>query len=700
MTNILCQHLRVIDDRKIECAVMAAYGIGAVAGPSNPNFPCRSCVAEANGTTPDVKNLTPTLKKFLRLIIGGDPKPPPNPPSPCRFLGPTLDRLNCNCPNQHIRACEIVGETTLPGCARCPHYVADDDSDEWDDTRQRLILECDLCPGDVVMLTAAVRELHRQYPGQYVTDVRTNHPDFWRNNPFVQPVASAGARTIEMHYPLINVANQSPVHFIEGYCAYLAEKLGLPVLRPTEFRGQVFLDDGERSSETPYPHPFWLVNAGTKSDYTAKQWPIESFQAVVDAFRDRITFVQVGAAADHHPKLEGVVDLVGKTTLRELIRLVHHADGCLTGVSLLMHLAAAVPRARGQSGLRPCVVVAGGREPAHWEQYPGHAFLHTIGELPCCESGGCWRSRTVALGDDSPHDRSLCSRPVDGSPECMRRISPADVIRAIQRQSGVDPSGSPRAYSEAYAAPRRALRVGVVIGSFNMPSAVRLNVAAIRHHCGPDVPILISDDCSDGFAPTPDPASLFGRLVEIVSETPNVTLWPSVERIGHAGGDLRAVWAGLQWAKAIGLDVLVKLSQRYIWDVPAWTGLAALELERSGKPTLGRECGWHHWELRTECVAMDVRRWANAGVFAHLTPRRVAWAAEQVLADTARDHVGGGIAQWSLMSDARPTPIAGALFREANPQADYEALADRLGVALGPDFHTDDSNQAAGYLVG
>jgi ADP-heptose:LPS heptosyltransferase len=37
----------------------------------------------------------------------------------------------------------------------------------------RLILRSFQSPGDVVMLTAAVRDLHRACPGRYQTDVRT-----------------------------------------------------------------------------------------------------------------------------------------------------------------------------------------------------------------------------------------------------------------------------------------------------------------------------------------------------------------------------------------------------------------------------------------------------------------------------------------------------------------------------------------------
>jgi hypothetical protein len=105
-----------------------------------------------------------------------------------------------------------------------------------------------------------------------------------------------------------------------------------------------------------------------------------------------------------------------------------------------MHLAAALDVKGKRPGSRPCVVVAGGREPAHWEAYPQHQFLHTNGALPCCERGGCWKSRTVALGDGDKKDERLCvdvvhvpgSAAMHPLPRCMDMITAEDVIRRIE----------------------------------------------------------------------------------------------------------------------------------------------------------------------------------------------------------------------------------------------------------------------------
>ena len=105
---------------------------------------------------------------------------------------------------------------------------------------------------------------------------------------------------------------------------------------------------GEAKAADGVPEDFWVVVAGGKYDFTAKWWDPDSFQAVVDHFRGRLTFVQCGEAGHWHPRLRGAIDLVGRTTTREFVLLVHHAAGVLCPVTFAMHLAAAVEARPGR----------------------------------------------------------------------------------------------------------------------------------------------------------------------------------------------------------------------------------------------------------------------------------------------------------------------------------------------------------------
>jgi hypothetical protein len=347
-----------------------------------------------------------------------------------------------------------------------------------------LILQNFLSPGDLVMLTAAVRDLHRCYPRQFITDVRTACPDLWLHNPHLTPLweTAPDVEVINCSYPLIHCSNETPFHALHGFIWFLNKKLGLRIA-PTEFRGEVLLSPEEKLALSQVAQlagceiPFWLIVSGGKFDYTAKWWDPARFQKVVDHFRGRIQFVQAGEIGHHHPKLHGAIDLRGRTTLRELIRLVYHAQGVVCGVTALMHLAAAVELPPG-SASRPAVIIAGGREPTHWEAYPHHQFIHTIGALPCCADGGCWRSRVRPLGDGEEQDESLCADVVGALPRCMDMISAVEVIHRIERYFI---GGTARFVTKAQAAAgRRAARASDAAPNFDSTLNLLSAFAALR----------------------------------------------------------------------------------------------------------------------------------------------------------------------------------------------------------------------------
>jgi ADP-heptose:LPS heptosyltransferase len=308
---------------------------------------------------------------------------------------------------------------------------------------RRIVLRSLLSPGDIVMLTATIRDLHRAYPGEYQTDVRTVADALWENNPYITRLDenAPGVETIEMHYPLIHSSNQRPYHFIHGFTQYLEQILHRPI-PVTEFKGDIHLSSLEKSwmsqvEEIGFRGNFWIIVAGGKYDFTAKWWDPAGFQAVVDHFLGRIQFVQCGESQHWHPPLNNVIDLIGRTDTRQFVRLMHHADGVVCPVTFAMHLAAAVETKPGKPRNRACVVLAGGREPAHWEAYPHHQYISTNGALICCDNGGCWKSRCQRVGDGDSKDGDVCLFPVQLSeklriPRCLDMIRPDDVIRRIE----------------------------------------------------------------------------------------------------------------------------------------------------------------------------------------------------------------------------------------------------------------------------
>ena len=310
-----------------------------------------------------------------------------------------------------------------------------------------VILQTILAPGDIAVFTAAVRDLHRCYPGRFRTAAIVDGPAGGNNhfvtdgNPWLEPVEDMpeGTPVLRVDYPLIHKSNQDGRHFIWGYIEDLNEKLDLSI-RLTEFRPDLHLSAEEKASR-PVEEPYWVVVAGGKADYATKLWAPQRWQEVVDMLSPEVRFVQVGANTREHPPLTGALDLRGRTTLRQAMQLVFHAEGVACPVTSFMHFAAAFNR--------PCVVVAYQGEAAWWEGYTaeGRALnapedrrkdfaphRYVMGgyacDVPDKPDWGCWRSK-VTTGE--PSERCAHLRNEGGAlfPECLAAIQPEDVAQAI-----------------------------------------------------------------------------------------------------------------------------------------------------------------------------------------------------------------------------------------------------------------------------
>lgn len=241
----------------------------------------------------------------------------------------------------------------------------------------------------------------------------------------------------KVEYPAVHESGSSGIHFSNAYHLALEDLLGVK-FKQHSLLPEVYLSDKEKGwmnqveQETGYRGKFWLINAGFKHvDYILKDWGYGNWQELVNLLRNKIQFVQVGEDnPEHtHKPLNGVIDMVGKTDLRELIRLTSHSQGAVCHVALQMHLQAAFQK--------PCVVIAGGREPPRWEKYPNHRYLETNGLLECCAYDGCWLSGHKRF-EDGKEENKICKNMVGWNGDldnqrqrCMAMIEPQQVASEI-----------------------------------------------------------------------------------------------------------------------------------------------------------------------------------------------------------------------------------------------------------------------------
>jgi len=284
-------------------------------------------------------------------------------------------------------------------------------------------------PGDIMMLQLAVRELHRNYPNQFITDIVSPYPEITYGNflltrLIVNGMKDEDAEIIDVGYVEELIRSKiSGSHFSDGFIADINNKLNLNIVKENMYP-PLYLKDHEKDvKETKIvynlPERFWIFNAGIKNDIPLKSWVVDYWKEFIQLFnkKSNIFLVQVGSHNHIHPNFNNdVISLVGKTeNLREFIRVCYAAEGSIGPISMHMHLMA--------SFKKPCIVIAGGRELSTWEQYPIHQFLHTVGTLDCCKLYGCHKSQ-----------RSECVN-IDKStnyPKCMSMIDHYQVWKAFR----------------------------------------------------------------------------------------------------------------------------------------------------------------------------------------------------------------------------------------------------------------------------
>ena len=316
-----------------------------------------------------------------------------------------------------------------------------------------LIIRNTQSPGDIVVLSAAIRDMQLRHCGKFdmSLSVSPGAEHVFYNNPYIKKVSPAPNRDSKgkqfvAHYPLIKRCNQERKHFLWGFIDHMNNKLHTDI-KLTDFRPDLHISEQEIANPLIQP-PYWVFLSGGKTDFRTKIWSQTYWQQLVASTKGDINWVQCGGGSKNHimhEKIDGVRDyMVKKTKLRDFIRLIYHADGVVCVVTAAMHIAAAFNK--------PCVVIAGGREPWWWEAYTNenrvfnmrvgqprwqipandnyveHTYLHTMNQLPCCKGKGCWKSK---LHKTTSRCKDVVEIGGQQLPKCKSMITPDMVASAI-----------------------------------------------------------------------------------------------------------------------------------------------------------------------------------------------------------------------------------------------------------------------------
>jgi len=264
--------------------------------------------------------------------------------------------------------------------------------------------------GDRLMFTPVVRDFKKAHP-DWEIGVESIGPEIWDNNPHIVNMTKPDKVFNIGPGKVTRGSKTNGLHITAAFRCSLEEHLGEPV-QQGEFKPEIFLSEAEKNNRL-IDGRYWVINIDC-GPFSAKRWWPERFQQLIEQLPE-ITFVQVGLKKDNQIRLRGpnVIDLIDQTKIRELFSLVYNAEGCISLISSLMHVAGAFDK--------PCVVLAGAREPATFEHYANHRYIDRIGCLPCCSKKACWHNSI-----------SACTNRVKDIARCMDMIRVEQVVDAVK----------------------------------------------------------------------------------------------------------------------------------------------------------------------------------------------------------------------------------------------------------------------------
>ena len=164
------------------------------------------------------------------------------------------------------------------------------------------------------------------------------------------------------------------------------------VTGPVELRPYIFLTKAELAAGRLVENQVAIQSTGLAAPLALlnREWYPQRFQELCAQLRTDVRVVQIGSSSDM--KLEGAIDLRGKTSLRQTAAVLANSLLFVGLVGFVMHLARAVDCRS--------VIIYGGREKPALTGYVANKNLYQqVRCAPCWlrarTSGGVWRCREI-----------------------------------------------------------------------------------------------------------------------------------------------------------------------------------------------------------------------------------------------------------------------------------------------------------------
>jgi hypothetical protein len=208
----------------------------------------------------------------------------------------------------------------------------------------------------------------------------------------------------------------------------------------------------------------------------------------------------------------------------------------------------------------------------------------------------------------------------------------------------------------------------MVVGTYGSISYIHLQLE-VRKRFYPHIPVLICDDASKRQLELSDLCSRYGADFE-----------SNPKRCGHWRGDLTVFMRGLEWAKKNKIDMLLKVSRRWLFLVD-WSESLGKLATKSRCNTFGNCCLVDHFPIRTECIGLRVRTWLTQ--IPSIDIKNPTWV-EKHIYDVAKclgESYGTAVYEvWELVNNNRRQRSPYCISVLANTMDDYLNLSQQFSL--------------------
>ena len=158
---------------------------------------------------------------------------------------------------------------------------------KWEGVPEEIIFHNRQAIGDIMMMTCGIRDFKNAYPKTRV-GVKSVAMHMWDNNPHVDHTFTDERKVLKIGPTfLTNKSNLWNLHFANAFRMDIARRLKIDIPQGP-IKPDIWFSKEEFNRPPLIEGPYWTIVVGGEPGWTAKMYPSERWQEVVNLLKSKI----------------------------------------------------------------------------------------------------------------------------------------------------------------------------------------------------------------------------------------------------------------------------------------------------------------------------------------------------------------------------------------------------------------------------